>query len=339
MKSENLAGDNSSSRVRAGEGALRFGHAGLDARLAAQWAVDICDAAGLSGSGNIRRLHYFASLAGMHYKPDGQLYRDTAGDFSYLRRSLDFAGFMGLTGHGLDVPCAAMAGRWNEMLCQEFQRACDVIAGQMVREAMDVHLEIWLERSSAFELVEKAASSYGLTTVASPDEIALDDIRRFAGRVRGSNKPVRILYLTDYSRYNDFAALRIEGRIRAVLAQQGLSENIDFRLDQLLLTEYQCRELGLFDMRLGDYAKIEIDAAYAVSPDWVEGVLFGQIESYIDRNGFLAAESGARRGLAEIRADIYRLIGSGCDLDILFRSLKPFFRGVKAKISPSEFQN
>ena len=68
----------------------------MDKHSAAVWATNLYQRLGLRHNIHIRRLHYHALLQNGLPLPSGKTYRNTTGDYEYLKTAFDQARLLGL---------------------------------------------------------------------------------------------------------------------------------------------------------------------------------------------------------------------------------------------------
>jgi hypothetical protein len=296
---------------------------------AAVWAMDLYQRFGLAGNLHIRRLHYRALLQAGLTLPTGRAYRNTQADFEYLKMAFEQARLLGLIPYDVfsdasrfsDFGFSERAGLYGcenarrQLLKQMIEQACRRHVRNMLARIARVHVEIWLERTTAADIVSPIADKYHLNIVASHGEISLTDIWRFVRRVSRVSKPVRILYISDFDPLTASAAAI--NKLTAAMSQYGLSRKVDLKILQLALSKDECEKYDLPPMpgrRTLTANPTELHALEVAAPGFLCETLEKQIIHYSDSRLFTDSAKQTDDSINRLIVEINRTIDKNTDI-------------------------
>lgn len=173
------------------------------------------------------------------------------------------------------------------------------------------HVELWCEKSTIADILRAAASRYHTNVVMSLGEQSLTSCLALIGRAIASERPVRILYISDFDPGGRSMPLATARHIEWLLRRDDLS--LDIQVRTIVLTHDQCIEYELprtpiketerraaaFEKRFGDGAT-ELDALEALHSGELRRIIETEVERYYD------ATLDAR--WQEAKADIERIL-------------------------------
>jgi hypothetical protein len=156
------------------------------------------------------------------------------------------------------------------------------------------HVEIWCEKSTMNDIFIPIGQRYGINVITGVGEQSLTRCIELVERARVSERPVRILYISDFDPAGMSMPVAVARKIEWRLRQQNL-ERLDIQVRPIVLTHEQCieyrlprtpiketeRRAGRFEFRFGQGAT-ELDALEALHPGTLELILLREIMRYRD---------------------------------------------------------
>jgi hypothetical protein len=286
--------------------------AGVPARKAgAEWFADLWQRLQIAKGAHLHRIHYvLVSQDSPVLMRDGRPYENTRACEAILERTSLDARYLGL------IPSDALVDRRNEEpiinLSDEEAEDAFVYAGGGLAEhtppnfqvpelslalpqiPQRYHLEIWIEKTTADDVLIPLAERYQINLVRGAGEMSLTRCRQFVERAIASGRPVRILYISDVDPAGNSMPVATARKIEFLLYQQGVLD-LDIQLRPVALTHDQCVEYRLprtplketetraaaFEARFGEGAT-ELDALEALHPGELERILQREIARYYD---------------------------------------------------------
>src|SRR5262245_2078451 len=155
------------------------------------------------------------------------------------------------------------------------------------------HVELWCEKTTVNDVLIELAEMYGTNVVTGAGELSVTACLRLIERAQQSDRPVRILYISDFDPAGMSMPLAVARKIEFLLRARNL--NLDIQVRPVALTAEQCRELrlprtpikeserrrGRFEEQYGESAT-ELDALEALHPGTLQQILENEIERYFD---------------------------------------------------------
>jgi hypothetical protein len=155
------------------------------------------------------------------------------------------------------------------------------------------HLEIWIEKSTANEVLLQLGLEYGINVATFIGEASATRCEELVNRVIASGRPARILHVTDFDPAGRDMPISAAVKIDFFAKKSGV--DLDIRLEHVALTEKQCVQYRLprtpiketenraasFEARYGAGAT-ELDALEALYPGVLRQILVEHIERYRD---------------------------------------------------------
>jgi hypothetical protein len=180
-------------------------------------------------------------------------------------------------------------------------------------------IEIWVEKSTLSNILRPLHETYGLNVITGVGELSEIRCRELVDRARKDERPVRILYVSDFDPGGDSMPVAVARKIEFHLRTLGLRLDIEVR--PVLLTHDQCIEYSLprmpikesekraerFEERYGEGAT-ELDALEALHPGEISSILVQEIERYYDPNlqrNIRRVASRVERELADINSEVH----------------------------------
>jgi hypothetical protein len=161
--------------------------------------------------------------------------------------------------------------------------------------AQRYHLEIWIEKSTANEVLQPLGRIYGVNIAPFVGEVSATACEDLVDRAIANARPVRVFYISDFDPGGLSMPTAAARKIEYYVRKSGV--DLDIRLYPLALTHEQCVEHGLprtpiketdlrgekFEARFGAGAT-ELDALQALRPGTLRDLLVAEIERYVDDN-------------------------------------------------------
>jgi len=182
------------------------------------------------------------------------------------------------------------------------------------------HVELWCEKSTMNDVLMPLGHAYGVNIVTASGEMSSTACETLVNRAIESEKPVRILYISDFDPAGRAMPVSAARKIEFYIAKSGVP--LDIQVRPVVLTHDQCVEFRLprtpiketerrganFEARFGEGAT-ELDALEAIRPGELERILVREIERYHDvtlndRIEDVATE--ASRDLTMITVEVHR---------------------------------
>lgn len=279
----------------------------------AEWFADIWARFGFRHGAHLRRVHYvLVSQEEAVRLPSGAAYENTVESWLALNAASKAARYLGL------VPIEALVDRrnpdpilnlksgtrgeidigsgslWELSMPEDLPELPSIIL-KRPRAAQRYHLEIWIEKSTVADVLEPLASSYGANLVTFLGESSVTACHRAFERIRQSERPARILYVSDFDPAGQSMPVAAARKIEFSNYRAGAP--LDVQLHPLVLTEDQCEHYRLprtpikstekraarFEERFGSGAT-ELDALEALYPGELRKIIKAELDRYYDHD-------------------------------------------------------
>jgi hypothetical protein len=282
---------------------------------AAEWFAEIWNRFGLRGDVRLRRIHYLlVSQDPPVPKLDGEPYINTDVCWSFLCTSSRDARYLGLVPNLIDRGSDAPTIFLSPLLHRgaEINLACggllsgdeEIAAPALVLPQLQLdrphipqryHLEIWCEKSTMNDILIPLGQRYGINMVIGVGEFSVTRCFELVERARQSQRPVRILYISDFDPAGTSMPVAVARKIEFELHRRDLKDELDIQLRPIVLTHDQCLEYRLprtplkesehraatFEARFGEGAT-ELDALEALHPGELRRILLEEMHRYHD---------------------------------------------------------
>jgi len=325
-------------------------YTGSKAELAmAEWFAELWQRLGCDGleSVHLRRVHYRAiSQDRPTVKPNGKVYENTKNDWRYLCNAGKYARYLNLVSPTAFVdrrnPDAMIFTDWNPDYinptpCYRVPDDCewglytlpelpelDSIGHEDVPELpgwlvygysgiqQDYHLEVWVEKTTANDVLEPLCRRYGVNLVTGAGEMSITAVVDFMKRMRESRRPARILYVSDYDPAGLGMPISVARKIE-FFQRRNDNDELDIRLYPIVLTSEQVREYDLPRVPVKDKDKrkanwerdhgagqVELDALEALHKGALARIVEDALLDYYDPD----LESKARKVCLRLMRDL-----------------------------------
>lgn len=221
----------------------------------AQWFASLWHDFLCGKNPHVRRLHYkLVSQATPILKVNGTPFENTDLDWNALVEATRDARYAHLVpaenfvdrradeplirlDEGYDVECAisveneeALVGRAMPplpTLTYEFTKP---------RVAQRYHIELWCEKSTISDILQRLADRYGLNVISGPGELSVTACLGAINRALASGRPLRILYVSDFDPGGASMPVAVARKIEFLLHQRGLKDVLDIQVRPVALT-------------------------------------------------------------------------------------------------------
>ncbi len=305
-------------------------------RERAEWFADLWNRFGFQHGVHLRRIHYvLVSQEEPIRWPNGEPYQNTENDWSYLDTASLAARYLGF------IPPDVLIDRRNPdpMVIAQFRADPEPEVYLMApnidldlpdefpvpelglsnfHRDQDYLVEVWAEKSTMNDILVPLAHRLGFNLVTGVGEMSETATRLAVERTVDANKPMRIMYVSDFDPAGRSMPVAVARKIEHKLYAAGIEA--DITLQPIVLMPEQCEEFRLprtpikgtekraarFEYRFGTGAT-ELDALEALHPGKLAEIIEMEVCRYVDptlvgRVG--AAESDIFREIAEIEEQI-----------------------------------
>jgi hypothetical protein len=291
----------------------------------AKWAADLITGLPKITGISTRLVHYSAL---QHKKPDGSVYGNTLSDYDFLKKACEQAQWMGLIpyqtfydGNDLSIPQnlfspgrSPLHRQMRGLFKQMFDRLCISYVRCIAAKLSPVHIEIWLENSTAVSIISPIAGKYNVNLIASHCSIPTAVIFQFIRRTCYTSVPIRIFHLSDFDPENVNRPAQTQARFNRILGHFRLGNKYDLKIRHLMLTRRQCIELNLpaepCDAN-SSKPKVELNALEALYPGYINESLEQNLKRYIDLSAIKKTTNATHKALQNILPQFNRIIDSG----------------------------
>jgi len=285
-------------------------------------------------------------------KPDGTVYENTLNDWGYLCKAGKYARYLDLVSPTAFVdrrnPQAKIHARWENEgdrnyndPTPEYEATHDnekweryvlpklpelgnigysdlpylpdyEVRGYDDGIQQDYHLEIWVEKTTMNDVLEPLCRRYNVNLVTGAGEMSITSVVDFMARVRMSQRPARILYISDYDPAGLGMPISVARKIEFFQRRNG-DGDLDIRLQPVALTSEQVQEYNLprvpvkdTDLRKANWERdhgqgqVELDALEALYPGDLARIVEDTILEYYDPD----LPQNARRERERLESDL-----------------------------------
>jgi hypothetical protein len=282
-------------------------YAGAPAREAgARWFAELWNRFGFGQGVHLRRIHYLlvSQPAGAVRSLNGTPYENTTECWAALAVTSRDARYLDL------VPLDAFVDRRNPDAIEclvEPRPAGLMIAADPIPDVPSppqlwlrlpagqqrYHVELWAEKTSMNDILVPLAQQYGLNLITGAGELSVTACQRLIDRALASERPVRILYISDFDPAGMSMPVAVARKIEYGARRN--NHDVDVQVRPIMLTHEQCRAYRLprtpiketerrargFEDRFGEGAT-ELDALEALHPGEFRRIVVREVERYYD---------------------------------------------------------
>lgn len=317
---------------------------------AARWFADLWERFGYSTGVHLRRVHYqIVSQDPPLTRPDGTAYENTERDWNYLCNAAKWARYLNLVDpaafvdrrnpdaivyadyYGDPAPGYEVYDPWGFAVdLPDFPDLPELQAtGYTEGNLQPYHVEVWVEKSTMHDVLKPLCRQYGVNLIAGLGEMSITAVVSFLRRVRGANRPARILYVSDFDPAGLSMPISVARKIEFFQRRNG--GDMDICLQPIALTSEQVATYDLprvpvkdSDLRKANWeadhgpGQVELDALEALHPGELERIVRDAILQYHDldlqhnaaeekRNLRRDLETASDEALADLQPEIDRL--------------------------------
>jgi hypothetical protein len=298
-------------------------------QLSAEWAAELWQAHNFTTGVHLRAVHYIlVSVSAV--MGDGLPYENTNECQAKLGDALRDARYLGLINADAiidqrnpevvthlvepeDARLEVYPGAEFSQLKSAFPRnPCRRLYEPTI--AQRYHVELWVEKSTQNEILEPLARRYKLNFFGGQGEVSLTRCTELIRRAERSNRPVRILYVSDFDPAGLSMPLTAARKLEFLIREEGL--DIDLQVERICLTLDQCQQYNLprtpikegekrrdaFEDRYGRGAT-ELDALGALYPGAMQEIVEKEIQRYYDPS----LDGRVDNAISEYKANLDRI--------------------------------
>lgn len=302
-------------------------------RSKALWFADLWRRFGYGQGVHLRRVHYQAvSQDPPILKTDGTPYENTENDWSYLTLAAKYARYLELVpaAHFVDrrnpeaivnaqfynpdhawyddpTPgyTATEGEPWSEHNLPELPKLPDLPEGLPETPGFDVSgydgvqqaylVEVWAEKTTMNDVLEPLCRECGANLITGAGELSITAVLDLMKRVEASERPARILYISDYDPAGLGMPVSVAVKIQFFQSTRPEFADLDIRLEPIVLTADQVGEYSLPRVPVKDSDKrkanwiatqgtgqVELDALEALHPGELARIVREAILQYYD---------------------------------------------------------
>jgi hypothetical protein len=292
----------------------------------ARWFTDLWHRFGYSTGIHLRRIHYQSISQDPPIRtPDGRFYQNTVNCWKYLENAGKWARYLGMIDPDAFIdrrnpeaiinanwdqwenpePSYRTEGAWNDygfdlpalpelgVLPDELPELPRLKAGGYEGIQQDYHVEVWAEKSTMNDVLEPICREYHVNLITGLGELSITAVRLFLKRVARSERPARILYISDFDPSGENMPVSVARKIE--FYHRNEYPGLDIALQPIILTYNQVEFYRLpgvpFKNKLDrdshfrrEYGKnaVELDALQALHPGELARIVTEAIMQYYD---------------------------------------------------------
>lgn len=141
------------------------------------------------------------------------------------------------------------------------------------------HVEIWTEKTTINDILEPIGKLYSVNIQPFSGQSTSTKVFELVERISNIDKPVRILYISDYDSYGHNMPVSCARKIQWFL--DNIDSEQDVKLEKILLTREQVEEYEL-PAAPDSRNKVEIDALEVYHPGETERIVEAAVSRYVD---------------------------------------------------------
>ena len=280
---------------------------------------------------NIRQIHYWLQSLQNPLMHNGKPYENTSDCAEYLNNAAKYARTLDMVPYGMisdlkndqvqenayknaeyyNLACEAdidtlkyskpevtiTIGDIEKVKSQVYTTSSLINVASAVYDALQpYHVEIWIEKSTHNDILEPLCRRYNVNLMVFSGEPSATRIFELVERAKRVNKPVRILYVSDFDPRGYLMPSNAARKIEFHLLHDYL--DLDIKLEPIILTYAQRQFYQLpttptksgdkaapaFIRKFGENAAAELDALEALHPGEFARIVEGSILKYYDQD-------------------------------------------------------
>jgi hypothetical protein len=311
-------------------------------RAGAEWYADLSRRLSIRPGAHLRRIHYLLISQDPPPAMNGEPYQNTDYCWQILARYSRDARYLGLVPNLIDrrsdEPTIYLNDDEEEPASAGLSSGGLMTAGYEPIDAprlalpslwlrrpnipQKYHLEIWCEKSTMNDILLPLGEGFGINILTGIGEFSFTRCAELVERARQSQRPVRILYMSDFDPAGASMPVAVARKIEFELYSRDLKDALDIQVRPIVLTHEQCQQYRLprtplkeserraaaFEARFGEGAT-ELDALEALHPGELRRILLREISRYYDdglNDQIDAVVQEAEEDIARVTAGVMR---------------------------------
>jgi hypothetical protein len=278
-----------------------------------RWFADLWGSGAMGNRTHLRGIHYILiSGETAILMPDGRAFENTDLCWNFLAQASKAARYLGLVDARL---FRDQKSRPAQIFTEESAAALPLIEISSDEYFFDIGvpvfpdpptyeierfsgvqkylIEIWIEKSTMSDELEPLCKRYGCNLVTGVGELSISQCVALVDRIVAADRPCRVLYISDFDPGGKSMPVAVSRKIE--FYQRNEFPDIDVQVNQILLTEDQCRKYKLprtplkdserrgakWEEKYGEGAT-ELDALEALYPGEFSKIVRTEIERFFD---------------------------------------------------------
>jgi hypothetical protein len=337
-------------------------YAGTEGQQAmAEWFADIF---GQSTGAHLRRIHYRLVARADVVRADGVLYENDANSWAYLNSASRFARYLGLVdpedivdrrnpapniyvapGYGLGPEWsyeidANRLDRISSHLGNSYLPPVEVeteVDGYLYEEALQpYHVEVWAEKTTMNDILVPLCSSLGANYVSGAGYQSITAmVSLLRDRVAGSEKPCRVLYVSDYDAAGRNMPKQMARQMEFWIERY--ASDYDIRVEPIVMTAEQAEDYP----KAPDSGAVELDAMEELSPGRLARIVSESVAQFRDEDLYRKVHENAREAQEVVDKAVLDAIASELDgverlkgeADIIYERYRPRLEDLAAELN------
>jgi hypothetical protein len=334
----------------------------------AEWFANLWNAGVLDGCKHLRAMHY-RLLSGSEpiMREDGKPYENTDACAEYLNYAAKVARYLEMVDPRAftdrkSAPALIFTAEAEQATIDiddedffdlELPEFPEVPAYRLegFTGAQEYMVEVWIEKSTMQDELLPLCEKYKCNLVTGVGELSISQCIALVDRVIAFQRPCRILYISDFDPGGRSMPVAVARKIE--FYQREGHPDLDIQVNQILLTEDQCRHYKLprtpikeselrgakFEAQYGEGAT-ELDALEAIHPGEFSKIVETEIIRFYDdtldgrveeaENDLLDELDELRQGIVDGYDD--KIAGFEAEYDEIKEEFEPKIRGLKGRI-------
>lgn len=242
-----------------------------------------------------RTIHYYVLSRNLR-RPIGRsgwrVFRGNSNDFSWVMKSIQNARILGY------IPWSCIEDKKNPELIKNARywqhdeiEDISITPGEIAKVISKefypfnpqlqqaYHVEIWAEKTTINDILEPIGEKYRVNIQTFSGQSTSTKVFELIERISTIDKPVRILYISDYDTYGHNMPVACARKIQWFIDEMGLEQ--DVKLEKILLTREQVEEYEL-PAAPDSRNKVEIDALEVYHPGETKRIVEAAVSKYKD---------------------------------------------------------
>lgn len=212
---------------------------------------------------------------------------------------------------------------WKKLLSKRIETLCRTQMKLMLAKLLPAHIEFWVEKSTAADLIQPIADKYSINIITTLGELSLTAVWNFVKQISHARKPVRIFYISDFDPAGENMPISVARKIEFLFRRYRLNRKIDLKLRSLMLTRQQCKQFNLPGVPLPENKKrtfkftryngrmtTELHALEVTRPGHIRRIVEDELKKYINFDRITEAAQLAEAAIQQVLEPI-RVMAAG----------------------------